>query len=141
MLNQVPSKAVPRTPYELWLGKRPSLHHPHVWGCKAEVGPYNPQSKKLDSKIVSGFFIGYCVGSRGSRFYCPSHTTRLIELDRAIYFKDDDSVGTSQGPREIVFRENCFLVLIHVVSTLVSGLMIDLAPEQTHGEISGEIVP
>ncbi|KAL5553643.1 hypothetical protein UlMin_041044 [Ulmus minor] len=30
VLNQVPSKAVPKTPYELWSGKRPSLHHLHV---------------------------------------------------------------------------------------------------------------
>ena len=42
ILNQVPSKSVPKTPYELWSGKRPSLRHFHVWGCRAEVRPYNP---------------------------------------------------------------------------------------------------
>ncbi|RVW78890.1 Retrovirus-related Pol polyprotein from transposon TNT 1-94 [Vitis vinifera] len=52
-LNQVPSKSVPKTPYELWLRKKPSLHHFHVWGCKAEIRPYNPQSKKLDPKTIS----------------------------------------------------------------------------------------
>ncbi|KAL6346538.1 hypothetical protein AAG906_000156 [Vitis piasezkii] len=91
ILNQVPSKSVPKTPYELWSGKKPSLHHFHVWGCKAEVRPYNPQSKKLDPKTISGFFVGYCIGSRGSRFYCPSHTTRIIESDRAVYFEDEQS--------------------------------------------------
>ena len=34
----------------------------------------------------------------------------MIELDRAIYFEDD--TGTSQGLREIVFKEH--LVFIHV---------------------------
>ncbi|RVW48989.1 Retrovirus-related Pol polyprotein from transposon TNT 1-94 [Vitis vinifera] len=92
ILNQVPSKFVPKTPYELWSGKKPNLHHFHVWGCKAEVRPYNPQSKKLDPKTISGFFVGYCIGSRGSRFYCPSHTTRIIELDRVIYFEYVSSV-------------------------------------------------
>ncbi|RVW91696.1 hypothetical protein CK203_024165 [Vitis vinifera] len=48
----------------------------HSEACQA----YNPQSKKLDPKTISGFFVGYCIGSRGSRFYCPSHTTRIIEL-------------------------------------------------------------
>ena len=43
ILNQVPSKSMPKTPYELWSGKKSSLHHFHVWGCKAEVRPYNPQ--------------------------------------------------------------------------------------------------
>ena len=75
ILNQVPSKSVPKTPYELWSRKKPSLRHFHVWGYKVEVRPYNLQSKKLDPKTIIGFFIGYCVGSRGSRFYCPSYTT------------------------------------------------------------------
>ena len=42
ILNQVPNKSMPKTPYELWLGKKPSLHHFHVWGGKAKVRPYNP---------------------------------------------------------------------------------------------------
>ena len=71
--------------------------------------PYNPQSKKLDPKTISGFFIGYCVGSKGSGIYCPPHTTRVIESDRAVYFEDD--TDTSQGPREIVFREECIIIL------------------------------
>ena len=43
ILNQVPSKFMPKTPYELWSEKELSLHHFHVWGCKVEVKPYNPQ--------------------------------------------------------------------------------------------------
>ena len=81
ILNQLPSKFVPKTPYELWSQKKHSLRHFHVWGCKVEVRPYNPQFKKLDSKTISGYFIGYCMGLRGSRFYCSSHTTRVIESD------------------------------------------------------------
>ena len=30
MLNRVPSKAVSKTPYELWTGKKPSLRHLHI---------------------------------------------------------------------------------------------------------------
>ena len=52
ILNQVPTKSMPKTPNELWSGKKPSFHHFHVWGCKAEVIPYNPQSKKLDPKTI-----------------------------------------------------------------------------------------
>ena len=48
ILNQVPSKYVPKTPYELSSQNKPSLHHFHNWGCKVEVRPYNQQSKKLD---------------------------------------------------------------------------------------------
>ena len=57
ILNQVPSKFVPKTPYELWSRKKPSLHHFHVWGCKAEVRPYHPQLKKLDPKTINGSLL------------------------------------------------------------------------------------
>ena len=73
-----------------------------------EVRLYNPQSKKLDPKTISGYFIGYYVGSRGSRFYCLSYTIRVIESDRAIYFEDD--TGTSQGPREIVLKGHLIFI-------------------------------
>ena len=36
-LNRVPSKAVEKTPYEMWTGKRPSLSFLKIWGCEAYV--------------------------------------------------------------------------------------------------------
>ena len=30
IFNQVPSKSVPKTPYELWSQKKPNLRHFHV---------------------------------------------------------------------------------------------------------------
>ncbi|GKC28100.1 retrovirus-related pol polyprotein from transposon TNT 1-94, partial [Tanacetum coccineum] len=65
LLNRVHSKSVPKTPFELWTGKKPSLRHLHVWGCPTEVRVYNPQEKKLDSQTVSGYFIGYPEKSKG----------------------------------------------------------------------------
>ena len=85
--------------------------------------PYNPQSKKLDPKTISNFFIGYCVGSRGSKFYCPSHTNRIIESDRAIYFEED--TNRNQGPREIIFREECVIIPNLVASAQVYNPLID----------------
>jgi hypothetical protein len=37
ILNLVPSKSVPKTPYEMWTGKKPTLNYLHVGGCPAEV--------------------------------------------------------------------------------------------------------
>ena len=94
-----------------------------------EVRPYNPQSKKLDPKTISGYFIGYCVESRGSKFYCSSHTTRVIESDRAIYFEDD--TGTSQGPREIVFKEHPVFIPVPIAFTPISSPVVDQYPVAT----------
>ena len=63
------------------------------------------------------------MGSRGSGFYCPSYTTRVIESDRAIYFEDD--IGISQGPREIVFKEHLVFISVPIASTLISSPVVD----------------
>jgi transposase InsO family protein len=78
VLNQVPSKAVPKTPFELWNGWKPSLNHLHICGCPAKVRIYNPNMKKLDLRTTISHFIGYAINSKGFRFYCPSHSTRII---------------------------------------------------------------
>jgi hypothetical protein len=33
ILNQVPSKSMPKTPYELWAGRKLSLRHLHGLSC------------------------------------------------------------------------------------------------------------
>ena len=94
--------------------------------------PYNSQSKKLDPKTISRYFIGYCLGIRDSRFYCPSHTTRVIESDQAIYFEDD--IGTSQGPREIVFKEHQIFNPMPIASAPISRLVVDQNSVATIGD-------
>ena len=79
ILNEVPSKSVPKTPFELWKGWKPSLRHLHIWDCPVEVSVYNPHLKKLDPRTISGFFIGYAENSKGFRFYCPSHALIIVE--------------------------------------------------------------
>jgi hypothetical protein len=37
ILNRVPSKSVPKPPYELWTGRKPFLKYLRVWGCAAEA--------------------------------------------------------------------------------------------------------
>jgi hypothetical protein len=59
ILNWVPSKSVPKTPYELWTGRKLSLRHLRVCRCCAEAKVFNPNIGKLDRKTVSCHFIGY----------------------------------------------------------------------------------
>ena len=103
ILNRVPTKAVPKTPFEIWKGWKPSLRHMRVWGCPSEVRIYNPHEKKLDPRTLSGFFIGYAKTSKGYRFYCPSHSTRIVESRNAKFLENDMISGRDR------FRD-----LIHV---------------------------
>ena len=42
ILNRVPTKVVPKTPFKLFKGWKLSLRHVHVWGCPCKVRVYNP---------------------------------------------------------------------------------------------------
>ncbi|KAG7564986.1 Integrase catalytic core [Arabidopsis suecica] len=104
VLNRVPSKAVPKTPFELWTGRKPSLRHLRVWGCPAEVKSYNPHEKKLDSRTVSGFFIGYPEKSKGYTFYCPNHSTRIVETGNARFIENGQTSGSGES-RKVDIQE------------------------------------
>nr|CAN74164.1 hypothetical protein VITISV_026444 [Vitis vinifera] len=85
ILNRVPTKVVPKTPFEL-----------------LKVRIYNPQEKKLDPRTISGYFIRYAEKSKGYRFYCPSHSIRIVE-SRNAKFLEYDLVSGSDQFRNIVF--------------------------------------
>lgn len=94
ILNRVPSKSVPKTPFEIWTGRKPSLNYLKVWGCPAEAKLYDPQSHKLDMKTVSCFFIGYPERSKGYRFYAPSRSTRIVETKHAEFLENVNISGS-----------------------------------------------
>ncbi|KAF7808426.1 Retrovirus-related Pol polyprotein from transposon TNT 1-94 [Senna tora] len=95
-----------------------------IKSVRAEVRPYNPQLKKLDSRTVSAYFIGYCTRSRGCRFYCPNYSTRVIESDRAFYFENDSDSG-SNIPRVInLHNEDTLLPLSSQTSSSVAHVPV-----------------
>ena len=104
ILNRVPSKVVSKTPYELWTRKKLSIRPLHVWGCSAETRLYKLNERKLDSRIVSCYFVGYLVASSKSFF----------EMGNAKFIEDVE-YGGSIGLRSFVFKEEC--VIIPIVAT------------------------
>ena len=105
VLNWVPTKVIQKTPFELFKGWKPSLRHIRVWGCPSEVRIYNPQEKKLGPRAINGHFIGYAEKSNGYRFYCPSHTTRIVE-SRNVKFLKNDLVSRSGQFRDTMFERD-----------------------------------
>ena len=69
-----------------------------------EVRLFNSQEKKLDFRIVSGYFIGYPKKSKGFNFYLPNHSTRIMETGNARFFEDSDTSG-SDLPRHVSIEE------------------------------------
>ena len=103
ILNRVPSKVVNKTPYELWTGKKPSIKHLHIWGCPTEAWPYRPHERKMDSRTISCYFVGYVERSQGYNFYDP--TLRSIFETENARFLEEVEFGKEENIRKVVFKE------------------------------------
>ncbi|RDX71714.1 hypothetical protein CR513_48894, partial [Mucuna pruriens] len=144
ILNRVPTKAVNKTPYELWTGKKPSINHFHIWGCLAEARPYRPHERKLDSRTVSCYFVGYAKRSRGYKFYDPTSRS-FFEVGNARILEEVE-FGKEENIRNVVFEEESvddvgqILVPITIQeTTLVIGDNVqttfpNIVPEQDYDE-------
>jgi len=95
MSNKVPSKAVPKTPFELWKNKTPSIRYLHVWGYQTEIKIYNPQERNLDARTISGYFIGYPEKSKGYMFYCPTHSMKIVKTGNARFIENGEISGST----------------------------------------------
>jgi hypothetical protein len=115
ILNRVPSKSVPITPYEIWTGRKHILNYLHVWGCPTEAKLFNLSIGKLDPKTVSYHFIGYSDKSKGFRFYCPDRYIKIVKTRHTIFLKDEVIRG-STVPREIRLEEKRVCVPTPIVS-------------------------
>ena len=77
ILNRGPSKAVEKTPYEIWNGKPPSFSFLKIWGCEAYVK--RQISDKLAPKSDKCLFIGYPKETKGYYFYNASENKVFID--------------------------------------------------------------
>ena len=127
ILNWVPSKSVPKTPYELWTEKEPSLNYLRVWGCPAEVKVFNSNIGKLDSKTVSCHFIGYPEKSKGYCFYCSNRHTKFVKM-RHFVFLEDDMIRGSKIAWEISFEEKLVYVPTPMVQEPFFTLTVVVVP-------------
>ena len=82
LLNRIPSKAIEKTPYELWTGKRPGLSFLKIWACEAYVK--RQTSDKLASKSNKRLFVGYPKETKGYYFYIPSKNKVFVAHNRVL---------------------------------------------------------
>ncbi|KAJ4719033.1 Retrovirus-related Pol polyprotein from transposon TNT 1-94 [Melia azedarach] len=122
ILNRISTKATIKTPYKLWTCKKPNLKYLYVWGCPVEERPYRPNEKKLDSRTVSYYFIGYSERSKGYKFYDP-RTKSIFESGNAWFF-EDVKLAEGDNIRDFVFKEEYVDIPIGVI-----GIDQDLIPD------------
>ena len=59
VLNRIPNRNRETTPYEDWIGRKPSLSYLRTWGCLAKVNVPISKKRKLGPKTVDCVFLGY----------------------------------------------------------------------------------
>jgi hypothetical protein len=77
ILNRAPSKSVPKTPYEMWTCRKPTLNYLHVWGYPTEAKLFNPSIGKLDPKTISCISLAIQISQRGFVSTVLIDTSRL----------------------------------------------------------------
>ena len=100
ILNVVPSKSVPKTPLELWNGRKVSLRHFRLWGCPAHV--LKNKTGKLDPKFVVCLFVGYSKKTRGGYFYSPEDNKVFVSTNAT--FLEDNYISDHKPRSKIVLR-------------------------------------
>ena len=100
-LNRTPSRAVDKTPYEIWIGRTPSLSFMKIWGCEAYVKRL--LSDKLAPRSDKCFFIGYPKETKGYYFYNP--TEHKVFVARDSVFLEREFVSKKSSGRNIHLEE------------------------------------
>ncbi|GJU09223.1 retrotransposon protein, putative, ty1-copia subclass, partial [Tanacetum coccineum] len=100
LLNKIPRKEKEETPYELWMGRKPSYQYLRVWGCLAKVAVPTPKAQKIGPKSVDCIFIGYAKKSTAYRFIV--HESKNPDIQK----------NTIMESRNASFFENIFLTLL-----------------------------
>jgi hypothetical protein len=140
VLNKVPMKSKEKTPYEEWIGRKPSLFYLHTWGCFAKVNVSINKKRKLARKIVDYIFLGYAHHSIAYRFLVIKSEIPDVYID------------TFLESRDVIFFENIFLMKNRYgMSSLRANVLADTSsepsgnfdhteytPEPIHEEIDSE---
>ena len=79
ILNHIPSKSVPGTPYQRWKGKDSALNHFRIWGCPTHV--LRSKGTKLESRSELCIFIGYPKGTKGYIFFSPTDNKTFVSTN------------------------------------------------------------
>ena len=101
ILNRVPSKSVPKTPHELWTGRKPSLQHLRIFGCPAHV--LKGKTEKMESRSETCIFVGYPKETKGYYFYSPSDLKVFVSTNAK--FLDKDYMNDFVPKSRIVLNE------------------------------------
>jgi len=99
-LNNSPTKATEKTPYEMWRGKVPNISYMKIWGCEAYVKVKT--DNKLAPRSEKCIFVGYPT-SRGYYFYKPQANQVFVSIEAV--FLEKEFISRRQSGRNFELNE------------------------------------
>jgi len=88
VLNRVPNRNKDHTPYEIWIGRKPSLSYLRTWGCLAKVNVPINKKRKSGPKTVDCVFLGYAQRSIAYRFLVVKYEIPGVHVDSIMESRD-----------------------------------------------------
>ncbi|GJS72320.1 retrovirus-related pol polyprotein from transposon TNT 1-94 [Tanacetum coccineum] len=85
-----------KTPYELFLGRKPALSFMRPFGCPVTILNTIDHLGKFNGKADEGFFIGYSTYSKAFRVF--NNRTRIVEENMHVQFSKNTSNIAGSGP-------------------------------------------
>nr|GEV07758.1 putative ribonuclease H-like domain-containing protein [Tanacetum cinerariifolium] len=85
-----------KTPYELFLGRKPALSFMRSFGCPVTILNTLDHLGKFDGKSDDGFFVGYSINSKAFRVF--NTRTRFVEENLNINFLENKPNVAGTGP-------------------------------------------
>ena len=81
VLNRTGKSSVQnKSPYEIWMGKKPRIKHLRIIGSKCYAHIPDAKRKKMDKKAVKGFLVGYDEDER-YRIYVKEKAQVILSRD------------------------------------------------------------
>ncbi|GJU31052.1 putative ribonuclease H-like domain-containing protein [Tanacetum coccineum] len=88
-----------KTPYELFLGRKPALSFMRPFGCPVTILNTIDHLGKFDGKADEGFFVGYSTNSKAFRVF--NSRTRIVEENPHVQFSKNTPNIIGSGPNWI----------------------------------------
>ncbi|GKC38807.1 ribonuclease H-like domain-containing protein [Tanacetum coccineum] len=85
-----------KTPYELFLGRKPALSFMRPFGCLVTILNTIDHLGKFNGKADEGFFIGYNTNSKAFRVF--NSRTRIVEENLHVQFSENTHNIARSGP-------------------------------------------
>ena len=98
LLNLIPSKFVPKTPMELWSGRKPNMRYLYIWGCPAHM--LKGKLDKLEPKLEVCLLVGYPKETRDYLFY--SHKDNKVFVSVNAKFLENDYMNNFTPRSKVV---------------------------------------